>query len=138
VAWTRLWSRLTSLADQVNLRLLRLDVNAPSLHEGYHARWGRHAEDCEYSRQWRAEIPLTAHGIGVGKLEVAGPHDAEPVWRKILTVTAVLDEFSLELSTEAPHLAVAAREHRKPRLAAETRMTPAASPYVSSDTRNVL
>jgi UDP-GlcNAc:undecaprenyl-phosphate GlcNAc-1-phosphate transferase len=139
VAWTRLWRRLTTHAAEVNLRVLRLDVNAPSLHESYHARWDRWTEVGEFPNHWRAEIPLRAHGISVGTLEVAGPQDDEPVWRKILAVTGLLEEFALELSMEALDLAAEARETRNPRAAAEGALRLVApSPYLSTDKRNVL
>src|SRR5205085_264126 len=39
--WQRLWVQLTQHAETRRLVYLRLDVNAPALHEGYHARWDR-------------------------------------------------------------------------------------------------
>ena len=37
--WTKLWEQLTARALQLNLRSVRLDVNAPAVHEAYHATW---------------------------------------------------------------------------------------------------
>jgi UDP-GlcNAc:undecaprenyl-phosphate GlcNAc-1-phosphate transferase len=38
-AWKDLWQALKISATQLNLDKMLLDVNAPALHEGYHARW---------------------------------------------------------------------------------------------------
>jgi UDP-GlcNAc:undecaprenyl-phosphate GlcNAc-1-phosphate transferase len=104
--WRPLWLTLTSAASRLNLQQLRLDVNAPSLHEGYHARWERSGDDGERPRLWRAEIPLTARGLAVGRLEIAGHPDDQPVWVKIAAVTAVVAEF--EESVPPPAEAAAA------------------------------
>jgi UDP-GlcNAc:undecaprenyl-phosphate GlcNAc-1-phosphate transferase len=91
--WQPLWLTLKSAAGRLNLEQLCLDVNAPALHEGYHARWQRSDDEVELPRLWRAEIPLTARGLAVGSVEIAGHPDAEPVWVKIAAVAAVLEEF---------------------------------------------
>ena len=90
--WNGVWSAVTAGAVALNLRQMRLDVNAPSLHEGYHARWDRDQEDGEAPRLWRAEIPLTAAGLTVGRLEVVGVPDGEPIWRKLAALTQAVEE----------------------------------------------
>jgi UDP-GlcNAc:undecaprenyl-phosphate GlcNAc-1-phosphate transferase len=91
--WQVLWVTLTATAARLNLKQVRLDVNAPALHEGYHARWDRAAEESEAPNLWRAEIPLSSQGLAVGRLEIAAHPDAEPVWRKIATVTRIVEDF---------------------------------------------
>jgi UDP-GlcNAc:undecaprenyl-phosphate GlcNAc-1-phosphate transferase len=91
--WRELWRILTAVAGQLGLHQLRLDVNAPSLHEGYYACWDHPAEVKETRGLWRAEIPLTAGGLAVGRVELAGRPDAEPVWQKIAAVARVVEEF---------------------------------------------
>jgi UDP-GlcNAc:undecaprenyl-phosphate GlcNAc-1-phosphate transferase len=90
--WKELWNAITAQAAALDLRQVRLDVNAPSLHEGYHARWDRGRDDGEEAPHlWRAEIPLTAGGQPVGRLEIVGGPDLEPVWRKIAAMTAAVE-----------------------------------------------
>ena len=108
LGWTHLWGQLTAHATRLNLRQLRLDVNAPSLHEGYHARWDLQGHEAEGANLWRAEIPLTAHGIDIGRLEIAGPSDGEPVWQKIAAFSMVLEQFSAELTRTTITVAVPA------------------------------
>jgi hypothetical protein len=71
-AWEELWRNIISVAEQLQLKTVCLDVNAPALHEGYHARWGRLDSDIETPTYWRTEIPLVTNGQVVGRLEVVG------------------------------------------------------------------
>ncbi len=89
--WKELWNAVTAHAAALNLRQVRLDVNAPSLHEAYHARWDHGHDDGEAPSLWRAEIPLTARGLPVGRLEIVGSPDREPVWVKIAALTDAVE-----------------------------------------------
>jgi UDP-GlcNAc:undecaprenyl-phosphate GlcNAc-1-phosphate transferase len=89
--WGQLWGVLIESAPRLNLTLLRLNVNAPSAYEGYHARWERPAD--EDVRCWRADLPLTAHGQTLGRLEVAGQRNGEPVCEKITLVLTLVADF---------------------------------------------
>jgi UDP-GlcNAc:undecaprenyl-phosphate GlcNAc-1-phosphate transferase len=91
--WRELWQILTAVAARLQLHQLRLDVNAPALHEGYYACWECPAEEKETRGLWRAEIPLTADGLAVGRVELAGRPDAEPVWQKIAAVARAVEDF---------------------------------------------
>ena len=90
--WKELWQAVTARAAALELRQVRLDVNAPSLHEGYHARWDRGHDDVEAPHLWRAEIPLTARGLPVGRLEIVGGPDGAPVWTKIAAMTKAVED----------------------------------------------
>jgi UDP-GlcNAc:undecaprenyl-phosphate GlcNAc-1-phosphate transferase len=70
--WTDLWQELTKAAQELQLKSICLDVNAPLLHEGYHARWGRLNGDNALLEPWRVEIPLALHGQSVGRLAIEG------------------------------------------------------------------
>ena len=89
--WRELWDALTAKAEALNLRQVRLDVNAPSLHEAYHARWDCEHDDGEAPHLWRAEIPVRARGVAVGRLEIVGGPDHEPVWMKIAALTKAME-----------------------------------------------
>ena len=93
--WTELWVGVTGLSNPLNLKAVRLDVNAPALHEGYHARWDRGIEESEEQVVWRADIPLTAGQHTIGRLEVVGYQDAEPVWMKIQTLSQMVQTFEM-------------------------------------------
>jgi hypothetical protein len=58
---------------------------------------------------WRAEIPLEAHGEVVGRLEIAGQRDDEPVGEKLAVVAKIVADVELAvagltMSRRAPRL----------------------------------
>jgi UDP-GlcNAc:undecaprenyl-phosphate GlcNAc-1-phosphate transferase len=95
-AWRDLWSALTVQAEQLNLHQMLLDVNAPALHEGYHARWDRADAEVEEGPIWHVEIPLSSRGQSVGRLMLTGAPDPQPVWIKIAGLMKVMEEFAAD------------------------------------------
>jgi UDP-GlcNAc:undecaprenyl-phosphate GlcNAc-1-phosphate transferase len=114
VDWGRLWDTILASAGELNLASVRLDVNAPALHENYHARWDRGLDPGEPGNHWRAEIPLVAQGHPLGRLEISGPRDDEPVWMKIATVAKMVDDLELAASALADSAIEAAAVGPKP------------------------
>jgi UDP-GlcNAc:undecaprenyl-phosphate GlcNAc-1-phosphate transferase len=119
VDWKELWIQITACAPQLNLGQARLDINAPSINEGYHARWsdGAIGEDMEESATlWKAEIPLMAHGRSVGRVAVAGHRDEQPIWEKIATLARLVQDFEATVSqlTENAWVPSAAEPLRSP------------------------
>jgi len=101
VDWQELWLRIMGCGPRLNLRQMRLDVNAPAINEGYHARWDRaHDQGEGDAAVWRAEVPLSAQGRTIGRLEVIGDGDDESVWEKM----AVLAELVQDFETSATRL----------------------------------
>jgi UDP-GlcNAc:undecaprenyl-phosphate GlcNAc-1-phosphate transferase len=103
VDWHDYWGRLTACAERLNLSGLTLDVNAPAMQEGYHARWyssggGRGAEEPE---AWSADVPLSVAGRSVGRITLTGPSDGEPMWRKVAAVAEVAEQIEAMLDARA-------------------------------------
>jgi UDP-GlcNAc:undecaprenyl-phosphate GlcNAc-1-phosphate transferase len=96
--WKELWHDLTARAPELNLAAMCLDVNAPAMEEGYHARWNRRNGEIEDGRLWRAEIPVMAEGQMVGRLEAIGPRDGEAIGAKLATLTQLLDSLEKAVS----------------------------------------
>jgi UDP-GlcNAc:undecaprenyl-phosphate GlcNAc-1-phosphate transferase len=96
--WKDVWRHVTACAEQLQLQAVCLDVNAPSLHEGYHARWGRVPADAETPSFWRAEIPLAVRGQIVGRLEFAGQHGGDLIAEKIAQVAKVVEDVEMALA----------------------------------------
>jgi UDP-GlcNAc:undecaprenyl-phosphate GlcNAc-1-phosphate transferase len=95
-AWADQWATLTEAAEEMALKAMRLDINAPALHESYHGRWVNPCDE-EYTEagdtSWNVAIPLLWRGQTVGRLEVSGGRDDQPVWQKIATLTKLVDEL---------------------------------------------
>jgi UDP-GlcNAc:undecaprenyl-phosphate GlcNAc-1-phosphate transferase len=100
--WCVLWRRLLTCADGLNLRSLLLDVNAPAVQEGYHARWFRgSATEPDEGEVWSADIPLTAAGQAVGRVTITGFRDGEAVWRKMAAVAEVAEQIEAVLARQS-------------------------------------
>jgi UDP-GlcNAc:undecaprenyl-phosphate GlcNAc-1-phosphate transferase len=100
--WTHLWDGFVKLAEQLNLKTICLDVNAPSVHESYHARWdcpANDASDAENPSLWFSEIPLVVGTQVVGRIEVVGQRDQEPVWKKVATLTRLVEDVEAAVFT---------------------------------------
>jgi UDP-GlcNAc:undecaprenyl-phosphate GlcNAc-1-phosphate transferase len=107
INWAELWDGVMDLSETLNLQTLRLDVNAPAIQEGYHARWDRMANDAEDQVVWRADVPLEVRKQVIGRLQIVGYQDEDPVWNKILTLSKLVQAFEktateLMLSRVAP------------------------------------
>ena len=89
--WDDVWEDLTGCAEQLNLQSVCLDVNAPALHENYHAHWERADGRIPELHQWRLDIPLFANGDVIGRLAVSGGRDDEPIGDKLLTLTKIVE-----------------------------------------------
>jgi UDP-GlcNAc:undecaprenyl-phosphate GlcNAc-1-phosphate transferase len=92
--WQRLWLALTDEATRLNLQQMLLDVNAPALHEAYHARWSRMIDAGEMPTLWRFEIPMASGGTSIGRLLIAGLPDETPAWSKIAELMHIVDNYT--------------------------------------------
>jgi UDP-GlcNAc:undecaprenyl-phosphate GlcNAc-1-phosphate transferase len=100
--WKDLWRELTASAHELGLRTMTLDVNAPAIHEGYHARWDRtNTDQSEVSGYWRVEIPLTVNRQIVGRFDVVGLRGEEPAWQKLAALAKIVEDIELTISAMA-------------------------------------
>jgi UDP-GlcNAc:undecaprenyl-phosphate GlcNAc-1-phosphate transferase len=97
--WKVLWNAFIDCAVQLNLKRVHLDVNAPAIHEGYHARWECREPESENPSLWFAEIPLMVGGQTVGRVELTGRRDHEPVWAKLARLSKLVEEVEVAVST---------------------------------------
>jgi UDP-GlcNAc:undecaprenyl-phosphate GlcNAc-1-phosphate transferase len=107
--WQEMWSSVVATAADLKFQSVCLDVNAPQLKEGYHARWGRVKSDLETPCYWRTEVPLTANSQIIGRLEVVGVRNGEPIQNAIANVGQLVEEVEqamlrLTAPTVAPSL----------------------------------
>jgi UDP-GlcNAc:undecaprenyl-phosphate GlcNAc-1-phosphate transferase len=98
VDWAELWTNFIAGSEHLNLVMIRLNVNAPALHEGYHARWDNAHDDGEDKTIWRADIPLMVDEHVLGRLEVIGLQDHEPVRDKMDGLLKLVEYFEAEAS----------------------------------------
>jgi UDP-GlcNAc:undecaprenyl-phosphate GlcNAc-1-phosphate transferase len=100
--WNSLWRDLTVSAQEMGLKTMTLDVNAPAIHEGYHARWDRTSTDqSEASGYWRVEIPLTVNSHVVGRFDVVGIRGDESAWQKLAALAKIVEDIELSIAEMA-------------------------------------
>jgi UDP-GlcNAc:undecaprenyl-phosphate GlcNAc-1-phosphate transferase len=91
VHWQGVWEKLTAAAFQYNLRTLCLDVNAPAMHEGYHARWDRFGSNHdEELHDWSADLPIHLDDRVIGRLSAVGLCDSNPIWIKLQQLAEIV------------------------------------------------
>jgi UDP-GlcNAc:undecaprenyl-phosphate GlcNAc-1-phosphate transferase len=114
VDWKEIWSELTVRAEKLRLRSLRLDVNAPSIGEGYHARWECGQGVREEDALWRTEIPVVVSARVVGRVMVVGEPDQVCVSEKVALVARMVHEIEATVLTLGEKEAVVAPAKQRP------------------------
>lgn len=97
-AWQDLWELIIEGGHALNVHHIQLDVNAPSLHEGYHARWDGWRDRSEEQPGWRVEMPLFSGGHAIGRVTFTGGADETPNWEKMQTLAEVLRQCDAPLA----------------------------------------
>lgn len=69
--WDDIWEQLKQSAELLELTSVKLDVNLPALHEGYHAAWQRSEAGVE-DESWTTDLPILVKGRRIGRLEISG------------------------------------------------------------------
>lgn len=89
--WCAVWAEITRAAEDLNLTSVRLDVNAPAWHEGYHRRWDRGGRAVPEYEVWRVELPLFGCGQVLGRLTVVGVRDGRGITDKMAILSRIAD-----------------------------------------------
>jgi UDP-GlcNAc:undecaprenyl-phosphate GlcNAc-1-phosphate transferase len=69
--WDGVWGPLVDFAEKNGLWCLKLDLNMPWRHEGYHGAWIRKPLP-DRSEQWSVKLPIICNERVVGRLDIAG------------------------------------------------------------------
>jgi UDP-GlcNAc:undecaprenyl-phosphate GlcNAc-1-phosphate transferase len=101
IDWRRHFNQLQQAAQELQVRRLTLEVDAPAFGEGYHARWEHPAAGApERDVSWTVGLPICLGGQVVGRLELAGERRDELFWEALAKIAVLVEEFELQL-TEA-------------------------------------
>lgn len=76
--WDQVFEQVRASAELLGFASVRLDVNLPFLHEGYHAAWQR-KEPVRRDYVWQVVLPLLVGSKSIGRVELSGDRqmDAE-------------------------------------------------------------
>jgi UDP-GlcNAc:undecaprenyl-phosphate GlcNAc-1-phosphate transferase len=108
--WNLLWATLTEAAADLSLKQVELDVNAPSLREGYHAKWESASRAAE-EKLWRFEMPLVAVGHRVGHIRIAAERASKTASTDLACLQSMLDDFEDRLAQMLKDAATPAATH---------------------------
>ena len=105
--WKSTWNEFCEFAYQHQLTKLTLDVNAPWLHESFHATVKGTEKSRESSDIWKSVVPLLVDGRVFGSIEIKCSKDAplnhQATIRSLMNMTAEL-ENEIALITDATTL----------------------------------
>jgi len=103
--WQVDWSKLCQFADEQKLKELTLDLNAPWLHESFHATRKSSENSVKSGNDWKAQVPLLAGGRAFGRIEVRGTQnvDHHGVIRGLLDFASNLENSLLEAVVVVPN-----------------------------------
>lgn len=103
--WQSTWNRLARFSQEHGLLELTLDLNAPWMHESFHATSKRQDLPRGGNHEWYVQIPLIAAGRLFGRVEITGSGQEDLSHReiisRILAVTAAIEESLLEPGTSS-------------------------------------
>ncbi len=104
--WGHLLRSARSFAESHGLEKLTIDVNAPWLHESYHAVWkSKSTRFVESHGEWSAEFPLILQERVYGRVEVVSLANAAEAYRCLPKLMDLLENAGLEVledSAESP------------------------------------
>jgi UDP-GlcNAc:undecaprenyl-phosphate GlcNAc-1-phosphate transferase len=112
--WKELWARITAWAFDHHLVRLKLDVNAPAWHEGYHGQWERRNTTFEEKELWQLSLPLRIQSNVVGKMDLQG-HSSLPFAEVAEGISVMITEVEQVLSEIAERPMAPAAPARKAR-----------------------
>ncbi len=69
--WQSVWEQLCEFADENDLHEITLDVNAPWIHESFHATRRLNQGKHDAHEEWQSEVPLIASGRVFGRISFA-------------------------------------------------------------------
>jgi UDP-GlcNAc:undecaprenyl-phosphate/decaprenyl-phosphate GlcNAc-1-phosphate transferase len=97
--WQDVWKMLCAFADTKRLNEITLDLNAPWMHESFHATLRRSDANRGDNQQWYSQIPLVSDGRVFGRVEVYGPNETGYSHQQLLVdlmdVTALIEKTML-------------------------------------------
>lgn len=90
--WDDVWSPLIEFAEKNRLCQLKLDLNMPWQHEGYHGFWSC-GELPERETQWSVKLPIICQRRCIGRLEIIGEAEGESQLESLEAFSFLISEM---------------------------------------------
>ena len=105
--WDEVWQQLSNFADDSGLLELTLDLNAPWIHESFHATRRRRDILSGGNHEWYAQIPLIAGQRLFGRVEIVGSGEEKlshhQIVEKLSITTKVIEAGLLAENNSTPN-----------------------------------
>ena len=105
--WDEVWQQLSDFADDSGLLELTLDLNAPWIHESFHATRRRRDILSGGNHEWYAQIPLIAGQRLFGRVEIVGSGEEKlshhQIVEKLSITTKVIEAGLLAENNSTPN-----------------------------------
>ena len=102
--WQMIWKQVCDFAAENKLSEVTLDVNAPWIHESFHAKKKLDKSKRDLGTEWQSEMPLISTGRIFGRIvfcaPIEGRYSHHEVMQNVLRFTADLEITIAELSSE--------------------------------------
>ena len=96
---------MCEFADQHGLLKLTMSLDAPWLHESFHAKLKSKSHVRESSHIWHSEVPMVVEGKVFGRIRFSGSQESEFshhfLINEVLSLTRDI-EASLQMASQAP------------------------------------
>jgi UDP-GlcNAc:undecaprenyl-phosphate/decaprenyl-phosphate GlcNAc-1-phosphate transferase len=105
--WKEVWRVLYEFAEDKKLAKLTLDVNAPWLHESFHATRNVSEKSIRVeSREWQVTLPLIVQARTCGRVEIQGSgaeqESHHEIIRQLLQVLSDIEYSLSQIGTSSP------------------------------------
>ncbi|MBN2474011.1 MAG: undecaprenyl/decaprenyl-phosphate alpha-N-acetylglucosaminyl 1-phosphate transferase [Pirellulales bacterium] len=94
--WEQHWKAFVKSVEELHLSEIRLDVNLPAAHEGYHASWELRRRD-DPQKSWRLDVPLVLTGRPIGGLRIVGRRSGRSVCEQLQRLIELIEPFEKQL-----------------------------------------
>lgn len=94
--WEIVWETLVEFAEKSGLCRVHLDLNAPWLHEGFHANWQRSRLPDRLER-WSTSLPIHSAGRVFGRLDIVGPVPAGRNFEVLTELANILEDLEPQI-----------------------------------------
>ena len=105
--WNEVWQQLSNFADDSGLLELTLDLNAPWIHESFHATRRRRDIASGGNHEWYVQIPLIAGQRLFGRVEIVGSGEEKlshhQIVERLSTTTKIIEAGLLAEDKSTPN-----------------------------------
>jgi len=90
--WGALFEKVRRFSETKGFDKITVDINAPWIHESYHATWKRKGQLVEGENEWNAQFPLVHKGTIYGRVEVEASSDSSCAYTNLPSMMELVEK----------------------------------------------